>query len=309
MQVIEAQDVVKEFTGVRALAGVSFEAHAGEVFALVGPNGAGKTTLLRLLTNILKPDSGRLSLFGSEDIAAGLSRIGYMPEERGLYKNLCALETVTYFAELKGMRRADARRAAAEAIEAVGMAGHAKRKLEELSKGMSQRIQFAATIVHKPDLVLMDEPFSGLDPVSGLHLQELVERMRSEGRTVLLSTHNMEHAERLCDRLLMLHRGTVRLYGSLAEIKQRYVDGSVRVTHRGMLPELHGAEAVAEREGSTIITLPAGMSSGAAVARLVELGADLVGFEPVEPSLEEIFVKVAGAEGEADLVATRANAA
>jgi ABC-2 type transport system ATP-binding protein len=159
--IIAAENLVKEYDGVRALDRATFQVESGDLFALVGPNGAGKTTLLRLLTDILKPDSGHLQLFGDKDLRQAVGRVGYMPEERGLYKNQSALETVAYFAELRGIPRRETKRVAQEALDRVGMGGHSKRKVEELSKGMSQRVQFAATIAHDPELLILDEPFSG----------------------------------------------------------------------------------------------------------------------------------------------------
>jgi ABC-2 type transport system ATP-binding protein len=325
--VIEAEGVVKHYDGVRALDGVSFTVGAGEVFALVGPNGAGKTTLLRLLTDILRPDAGELRLFGQARLRYVLGQVGYMPEERGLYRTLSPLETVAYFAQLKGMGAREAKRAAEEALEAVGMAGHARRKLEELSKGMSQRVQFAATLAHRPPLLLMDEPFSGLDPVSARDLQNLVLRLRAEGRTILLSTHNMEHAEKLCDRLLMLHRGRVHLYGSIEEIKARFTEDALLVECAGGLPSIPGAriEPLSQRRGdmgtqeggepgpiqnplppSSFLLHPSdGASHREILAALLAGGADIRRFEPVVPTLEDIFIRVVGAEGERALRETQ----
>jgi ABC-2 type transport system ATP-binding protein len=306
MNVIEADGLVKQYDGVRALDSVSFAVGEGEVFALVGPNGAGKTTLLRLLTDILRPDAGTLMLLGHKRLREVLGRIGYMPEERGLYKALSPLETVSYFAQLKGMRGPEAKAAAERALEAVGMIGHAKRKLEELSKGMSQRVQFAATIAHDPQLLILDEPFSGLDPVSARDLQQLILHQRDTGHTVLLSTHNMEHAEKLCDRLLMLHRGQVRLYGSIGEIKERYTDDSLLVEYGGSLPEVPGVRVEATGEGSARLYPNNGTGRNAILAALVAGGADIRKFEPVVPTLEDIFIQVAGAEGEKALRETQA---
>lgn len=305
MEIIEAVEVVKQYDGVRALDNVSFSVSPGEIFALVGPNGAGKTTLLRLLTDILRPDSGTLKLFGNPDLRRVLERIGYMPEERGLYKAQTPIETVAYLARLKGLRSREAKQAAESALEAVGMIGHAKRRLEELSKGMAQRVQFAATIAHRPPLLILDEPFSGLDPVSARDLQRLIVERRGAGDTILLSTHNMEHAEKLCDRLLMLHRGQVRLYGDVAEIKARYADDSLSVEHSGELPEIHGVRL--ERLDQNLARLHPMNGTGRRqiLAALVNAGADVIRFEPVIPTLEEIFIRVAGAEGEQALRETQ----
>lgn len=306
MHIVEACDVSKEYNGVRALDHVSFTVEPGDIFALVGPNGAGKTTLLRLLTRILRPDAGELRMFGSTEVAEQLNRIGYMPEERGLYKNVPPIETVSYFARLKGMSGRAARAAAEEALEMVGMAGHGRRKLEELSKGMAQRVQFAATIVHRPELLILDEPLSGLDPVSGRYLQNVIADLVAKGSTVLLSTHNMEHAERLCNRLLMLHRGHVCLYGSIADVKRQHTDNSLMLECAGMPPEVPGTMMEPMESGAYRIYPTDGLGRKEILATLVNSGLDIVRFEPVVPTLEDIFVKVAGEEGQRDLQETRA---
>ncbi len=306
MNIIEANGVVKQYDGVRALDHVSFEVRRGEIFALVGPNGAGKTTLLRLLTDILRPDEGSLALFGAMVLRDVMPRIGYMPEERGLYKGLSPIETVSYFARLKGMNGRNARQAAEEALQEVGMLGHARRKLEELSKGMSQRVQFAATIAHGPELLILDEPFSGLDPVSARDLQEVIRKRRAGGTTILLSTHNMEHADKLCDRLLMLHRGQVRLYGDIEEIKERFSDDSMIVEYAGMEAAMIGLNADRLGENMARIHPQNGLGRKEILAALVAEGVDVVRFEPVTPTLEDIFIQVAGAEGERALRETQA---
>lgn len=298
LSIIEADNLTKQYDGVRALDDVSFRLEAGEVFALVGPNGAGKTTLLRLLTGILRPDGGSVRVLGSADPRASMDRVGYMPEERGLYKSQSSLETVAYFAALKGMGRGEALGAAARALEMVGMSGHARRKVEELSKGMSQRVQFAATIAHQPELLILDEPFSGLDPVSSRALQSLVLAQREAGHSVLLSTHNMAHAEALCDRLLMLHRGKTRLYGAVADIREQYTDHSLHVEYTGALPDLPGARVEAMNGSAARLYPQDGVGRREILGALVASGVDVRRFEPVEPSLEEIFVRVVGAEGE-----------
>ena len=308
MNVIEADGVVKQYDGVRALDDVSFAVGQGELFALVGPNGAGKTTLLRLLTDILRPDSGTLKLFGQEKLRDVMSQIGYMPEERGLYKTLSPIDTVSYFARLKGLSGSEAKAAAESALDRVGMLAHGKRKLEELSKGMSQRVQFAATFAHSPRLLILDEPFSGLDPVSSLDIQRVIFQLRDEGRTILLSTHNMEHAEKLSDRLLMLHRGQVRLYGGIEEIKSRYTDDSLMVEFGGVLPAVPGARAEMLEPDTALLHPLNGTTRQDILRGLVEAGADIHRFEPVVPTLEEIFIKVAGVEGERALRETQAAA-
>lgn len=305
MQPIEAEGLTKRYDGVLALEDVSFSVGYGEVFALVGPNGAGKTTLLRLLTGILRPDSGRLRLLGSADPMEARPRIGYMPEERGLYKSLTPLEMVAYFGELRGLSRREARTAAEASLDAVGMLGHGRRKLEELSKGMAQRVQFAATMVHQPRLLILDEPFTGLDPVSALYLRNVLADLRSDGGAILLSTHNMDHAEKLCDRLLMLHRGRVRLYGDMAEIKRQYTGNALRFQYAGDLPPLEGAAIEPIDASSARLTPKDGCERRQILAELVAAGVDILRFEPIEPTLEEIFIRLVGEEGERALQETR----
>lgn len=298
MPVIEAEDIVKQYAEVRALDRIRFSVEEGEVFALVGPNGAGKTTLMRILTDILRPDSGTLRLFGQTKVSDALPQIGYMPEERGLYRHLCPLEVVAYFAQLKGLGRRAARQAAESALEAVQMSAHARRKMSELSKGMAQRVQFAATLAHAPRLLLLDEPFSGLDPVSARDLQRVLQDQRRAGRAILLSTHNMALAEALCDRLLMLHRGQQRLYGSIEEIKTRFADDSLQVEYAGTLPQIACARMEPVNATTARFYPQDGACRRAILRALVESGADILRFEPVVPTLEDIFIRVVGAEGE-----------
>jgi ABC-2 type transport system ATP-binding protein len=299
MHIIETEGLTKHYEGVTALRDVTFGVEEGDVFALVGPNGAGKTTLLRLLTGILSPDAGEARLFGDPEVRHKMDFVGYMPEERGLYKAATALETVAYFASLKGVPAREAKSAARDALQRVGMLAHAGRKLEELSKGMSQRVQFAATIAHRPRLLILDEPFSGLDPVSSLTLRELIENLRTQGCTILLSTHSMETAERMCSRLLMLYRGTVRLYGDIAELKQQYSSNRLRVEFGLRVPQLpEGSEAMPD--GS--IAVACGDSApGRLLLHWLEDGIEVVRFEPLVPTLEEIFLQVAGEDAHRDL--------
>lgn len=304
--VIETEGLVKRYNGVTALDEVGFSVGAGEAFALVGPNGAGKTTLLRLLTHILTPDAGVLRLFGEERLRRVLGRVGYMPEERGLYKTLTPMECVTFFARLKGLGAEAAARGARAALDAVGMLGHARRRMEELSKGMAQRVQFAATMAHGPDLLILDEPFSGLDPVSARAMQEQIRRLRGEGRTVLLSTHNMEHAEKLCDRLLMVYRGRVCLYGSLHDIRARFSDEALLVECASPVPPTAAARMELDGEFRARLYPREGMRRRDVLEALVAAGADVLRFEPAVPTLEDIFVRVAGAEAAEAIRATRA---
>jgi ABC-2 type transport system ATP-binding protein len=301
LNVVEIENLTKTYEGFTALDNVSLTIGQGEIFALLGPNGAGKTTLLRVLTGILLPDAGRARLLGrDEGMAAVREKVGYLPEERGLYKKQKVGDILVYFAQLKGLSRADARARTRAVLEQVGMAAHENSTTDKLSKGMAQRIQIAAALVHDPPFVILDEPFSGLDPVSARQVREIVRAEKARGRTILLSAHQMEVVERLCDRLLMLHRGKTVLYGDLAEVKERFAEGVVRVEHDNPTLEPFLPPGVAVQDsmpGVSNLLPPAGMPPRDLMAALLAAGARVRGFNTVTPSLEEIFVRIVGEKG------------
>ena len=297
LPVVDINGVNKTYSGHRALADVSFSIMRGECFALLGPNGAGKTTLLRMLTNILKPDTGTVSVFGEEDLSQIKDRVGYLPEERGLYKKEKIGETLTYFGQLKGLSAAQARVRTLQVLQSVGMEEYAQSKPEVLSKGMAQRIQFAAAIIHDPEFVIFDEPFSGLDPVSAHAMQDLLLAEKSRGRTLLLSTHQMEPVERLCDRLVMLRQGQVMLHGSLEEARTKFQTGTIRVEHEGILPIVDGAAQEFVSPNVTRLRPETDLSPPELLRLLVAKNAAIRGFVVESPSLEEIFRRVASEGG------------
>lgn len=301
MNVVDIEGITKSYNGQVALSDVSFTIGKGEVFALLGPNGAGKTTLLRILTGILLPDAGNVRILGAAGMAAVRDQVGYLPEERGLYKKQKIGDTLTYLGELKGLESRQARERAQTVLRDVGMDAHEKSTPEQLSKGMAQRIQIAAALIHDPPFIILDEPFSGLDPVSARQAQEVVLAEKAKGRTVLLSTHQMEPVERLCDRLLMLHRGKAVLYGTVQEVRARFAEGLLRVEHdTEHLPEVL-PDGFTIRDASlphrTLLHAPDGMTPRSALAALLAVGADICGFATVTPSLEDIFVRVVGEKG------------
>jgi ABC-type uncharacterized transport system, ATPase component len=298
--VVEIEHVSKSYEGFTALDDVSLTIGPGEVFALLGPNGAGKTTLLRILTGILVPDSGSVRILGAGGMEAVREKVGYLPEERGLYKKQRVGDILTYFAELKGLSRADARARTRAVLEQVGMDAHENSPTDTLSKGMAQRIQIAAALVHDPPFVIFDEPFSGLDPVSARQVREIVRAEKSKGRTVLLSAHQMDAVEKLCDRLLMLHRGKTVLYGALDEVKERFAEGVVRVEHDdpALDPFLPAGVTVRDAApGVTHLAPPPGTAPRDLMAALLAAGAHVRGFATVTPTLEEIFVRIVGEKG------------
>ena len=298
MPAVEVDHVTKSFADKLAVNDLSFSVNSGEIFGLIGPNGAGKTTTIRMMMDIIKPDSGQISILGQklgEDIK---SRLGYLPEERGLYKKLSVMDSIFYLASLKGMDRRSVEQKADRLLDATGMLPNKSKKIDELSRGMGQIIQFIITIIHNPDLVVLDEAFSGLDPVNTELLKGLVIDLRNQGKAVVMSTHQMNQVEELCDRILMVDMGQAVLYGDLKEIKSRYRSNAVVVDFEGELGEVVGASVTQERRGAAEIVLQGDTSPRQVLDQLVSHGVEINRFEVATPSLNEIFLKVAGKRNE-----------
>ncbi len=285
----------KSYGETPALRGVSLSVGAGEVFGLLGPNGAGKTTLIRILMDIIRPDTGSITLFGEPFRREHLDRIAYLPEERGLYLKRKVLEVMTYFGSLRGLRRSEARSRALEWLQKVGLPEVADWRVERLSKGMSQKVQIAATLMIEPELCVLDEPFAGLDPVNLRLIQDLIRERRLAGRSTILSTHQMNLVETLCDRVGLIHRGRLVVYGEVEEVRRQYSQPEVRVELGGPLPELPGVLRTVE-EGSRRwrLLLSADYSSQQVLARLLESETPVSRFEKVLAPIEDIFVQVVG---------------
>jgi ABC-2 type transport system ATP-binding protein len=289
---IQVENLFKHYAKVKAVDGVSFSVERGEVFGLLGPNGAGKTTIIRTMMDIIKPDSGSITLMSQPVTEASKARIGYLPEERGLYKNFKLLECLTYLGALKGLSRKDARQRAETLLERVDLADYGKRKVKELSKGMTQKAQFLAAIVHDPDLLIMDEPFQGLDPVNTELLKTILLEEQAKGKTLILSTHNMNQVEEMCNRILLIDRGHVVLYGSLNEIKTQYAENAVNL-ECDLLPEnLAGVQRVDQHNGVYQLILEDDAQPQAILHQLVKAGVTIQRFEVATPPLEEIFISV-----------------
>ncbi len=291
---IQVENLVKHFASVRAVDGVSFTVEQGEIFGLLGPNGAGKTTTIRCMMDILKPDSGRIRLLGQPVTEAAQNRIGYLPEERGLYKNFPLLECLTYLGALKGLPRAEARRRGQVLLERVGLADYARRKIKELSKGMTQKAQFLAAIVHDPDLLILDEPFQGLDPVNTELLKTILLEEQSRGKTIILSTHNMNQVEEMCDRILLINHGQAVLYGSLAEIKAQHAEHAVRLECDALPPDLTGVQRIEQHNDAYELILEPHVSPQDILRQVVAAEVPVRRFEVATPPLEEIFISVVG---------------
>ena len=292
MNAISVNQVNKIFGDTRVVDNVSFGVEQGEIFGMVGPNGAGKTTTLRMLMDIIKPDSGEINILGETINEGTKNRIGYLPEERGLYKKITVIETLTYLAALKNVKRRTAKDRAAELLTRVDMLQHKNKKIEELSRGMGQIIQFIATILHNPDLVVLDEPFSGLDPVNTELLKRFILDLRSQGKTTILSTHQMNQVEELCDRCLMINKGQAVLYGSLDEIKSRFRNNSIFLECDRIPDNLPGVVGSKDHGKYLELFLDGATRPSQILSVLVNYGTVIDRFEVSTPSLNEIFIQV-----------------
>jgi len=285
--------VTKRFNGTAAVDDLSLAVPAGSIYGFIGPNGSGKTTTLRMIMHILLPDRGEIEVLGSRDTRAARDRVSYLPEERGLYKKMTIRRLLRYYARLKGCRRAAIDAAIEEWMERVELSGILDRHVETLSKGMSQKVQFVAAVVSNPSLLILDEPFSGLDPVNAQVLKEAVLEIRRRGTTVVFSTHDMGTAEKMCDRIFMIFRGRKVLDGSLQSIQDQYGADTVRVRTSGGISALDGmadVESVNDFGQMQEVRL-----NGDPQAFLTQLAgrAAIYHFEVTRPSLEDIFVRIA----------------
>ncbi len=295
--VIQIRNLVKRYDTVVAVNGLSFEVERGEIFGLLGPNGAGKTTTIRIVMDILKPDEGEVEVLGGLPVHAK-ARVGYLPEERGLYRNLKVLETLVYLAQLKGKPGSEARKRAMELLERVGLEEWAPRKVKELSRGMQQKLQFIASIVHDPELVILDEPFQGLDPVNVELVKGLIRELQSRGKTVVLSTHQMNLVEALCDRILLINKGQAVLYGPLKEIKKQFAPNTVLIRAPALPSELPGVAKVQRENGEYTLTLAEGTTPSSVLRAILDRGVEVEAFEVAPVPLEEIFVAVVSGKGQ-----------
>ncbi|HEY66690.1 MAG TPA: ATP-binding cassette domain-containing protein [Thermoflexia bacterium] len=293
--VIQVQDLMKRYGDVVAVDGLSFEVERGEMFGLLGPNGAGKTTTIRVIMDIIRPDEGRVMVLGQPPGQAK-AQVGYLPEERGLYRNLKVLDTLVYLAELKGVPRPTARERAMHLLERVELEEWASRKVKDLSRGMQQRLQFVASLVHDPEILFLDEPFQGLDPVNVERIKDLMAELHREGKTIVLSTHQMNLVEALCDRILLIDEGQVVLYGPLAEIKRQYAPHAVRVRAPHIPLDLPGVVGVEPDDGAFNLALAEGARPQEVLRALLDRRVEIQAFEVAPVPLEDIFVAAVSGE-------------
>jgi ABC-2 type transport system ATP-binding protein len=291
---VEVSHIVKSFADKVVVDDLSFSVAQGEIFGLIGPNGAGKTTTIRMMMDIIKPDSGDVTILGEKLSEATKNKLGYLPEERGLYKKLRVIDSIVYLASLKGMDRRSAEIKADELLNQTGMLPHKGKKIEELSRGMGQIIQFIVSVIHDPELVVLDEPFAGLDPVNTELLKGMLIDLRNQGKALILSTHQMNEIEELCDRILMINHGRSVLYGNLAEIKSRYRSNSVLLEFEGELGEVPGVIEKRTHKGYVELVLDGNTTPQQVLERLVSRGIVINRFEIATPPLNEIFLRVVG---------------
>jgi ABC-2 type transport system ATP-binding protein len=292
MHVIEIQHVAKSFGPVQAVADVSFDVDRGEIFGLLGPNGAGKTTTIRLLLDIFKPDRGTVSILNGPMNDAKNDLIGYMPEERGLYQDTPLDRCLIYLATLKGLSTAEAQSRLEPYLERFDLAKHRHKKVKELSKGMQQKAQIINTILHKPELVIIDEPFAALDPLNTQLVKDVMRELRDQGTAILMSTHQMHQVEELCDRIVLIDEGRDVLYGPLDDIRHRFSGHAVLVRTTGVLPHIEGVEDTTRHNNALRLTLASGVSPQQVLQDLMAKDVTIEKFEIAVPTLDEIFIRV-----------------
>jgi ABC-2 type transport system ATP-binding protein len=296
MAVLKLEKVNKSFGSFKAVNDVSFEVKEGTVFGLLGPNGAGKTTTIRMITNILIADKGNITLFGEPVKSLHQNRIGYLPEERGLYKKIKVIDQLIYFGQLKGMSRANAKSTAQKWLKNLDASDWANKKIQELSKGMQQKVQFISTILHNPDILILDEPFSGFDPINVETLKKIILDLKEEGKTILLSTHVMEQVEQLCEEIVLINKGTVVLNGNVRDIKKNYGRDNILIEFEGddsFINDLHGVKFINRSKNRVEFNLnETGLSSKDILNIALDKQVEIYRFELMEPSLNEIFIDV-----------------
>jgi len=293
MQSILVENITKKFGTQMAVNDVSFGVETGEIFGLLGPNGAGKTTTIRIILDIFKPDSGQVAVLGGPMNEEKKARVGYLPEDRGLYQDIPLERCLVYLATLKGLSESEAHQRIGEYLERFDLSEHKRKKIKELSKGMQQKAQLISTLVHRPDLIIIDEPFSGLDPVNTQMIKDLLVEERNRGVTIVMSTHQMHQVEELCDRLVLIDQGKLVLYGTLKDIRNSYASQAVLVGSIYPLPEIiDGTDERQKLNGVTRLMLSPGSTPQDVLRSLVAQNVEVEQFEIAVPTLDEIFIKV-----------------
>jgi len=299
MVILNVSNISKRFGDVQAVDDLSFEVKQGEIFGLLGPNGAGKTTTIRMILDIFTPDSGEIAVLGGKMNEEKKNRIGYLPEERGLYQDIPLERCLNFLATLKGMDETTASARLAEYMKRFELYESRNKKVKELSKGMQQKAQLITTLVHDPDLVIIDEPFTSLDPVNTEMVKDLLESKRDEGKAIIMSTHQMNQVEELCDRILLINHGQRLLYGTLREIQSNFSSRDILVTPLTTLPNsIKGVREIHKLNGRFRLVLNEGAQPNQIIKDLINQGVELNEFEIAVPALNEIFIKVVQEQGD-----------
>lgn len=295
MNLLEARQLKKYYATQKAVDDISFSVARGSIFGLLGPNGAGKTTLLRMITGIFFPDSGEILFEGKPfDPMKDVERIGYMPEERGLYKKMKIGEQAMYLAQLKGLSGSEANRLIKQWFVKLEMESWWNKKVEDLSKGMSQKLQFVTTVVHNPKLIILDEPFSGLDPVNSNIIKDEIFNLAKNGATIIFSTHRMEQVEEICDHIVLVNKGQKILDGTVKEAKQKYKASLFRVGFENGLPQIQheSFSTVKTEDHSVVVKINEGHSSNEVLQSFLGAGTTITSFNEILPSLNDIFIEL-----------------
>ena len=297
-EILVVDDVVKIYDKYVAVDHLSFSMPEGSIFGLLGPNGAGKSSLIRMITTITRPDTGKIFISGEPLNNKHPENIGYMPEERGLYKKMKVGDQLLYLAQLKGLSYTDAKREIRYWLEKMEITDWWNKKVEELSKGMQQKAQFISTVIHKPRLLILDEPFSGLDPVNAEVLKNEIYELSKNGTSIIFSTHRMEQVEEICDRILLINKGKNILYGSVKDVKQQFKENLFSIEHKGTLPDAFYGQVAVQKETPENVTfkISGNTTANALLKEILETSVTVTGFNEILPSLNEIFIKRVGQE-------------
>ena len=293
MSIINVINISKQFGETTAVDNLSFDVRPGEIFGLLGPNGAGKTTSIRMILDIFEPDAGKIEVLDGPMNEEKKNRIGYLPEERGLYQDIPLARCLTFLATLKGMSEKDAGNKLADYMKQFDLYEHRNKKVKELSKGMQQKAQLISTLVHDPELVIIDEPFTSLDPVNTEMVKDMLEKKRDEGKAIIMSTHQMNQVEELCDRILLINHGQRLLYGTLREIQRKFSSRDIMVTPISPLPEgIQGVVEIQKLNGRYRLVLEEDAKPNEILKSLINMGVEMTEFEIAVPPLNEIFIQV-----------------
>ena len=293
MSTITTKNINKHFGNTLAVDQLSFDVHPGEIFGLLGPNGAGKTTCIRMILDIFKPDSGEISVLGGSMTAEKKNRIGYLPEERGLYQDIPLQRCLTFLATLKGMPEKSIGPKLTAYLKQFDLYEVRDKKVKELSKGMQQKSQLISTLLHDPELIIIDEPFTALDPVNTEMVKDILEEKRDEGKAIIMSTHQMNQVEELCDRILLIDHGHQVLYGTLQEIQDEFASRDIMVTPRSPLPSaINGVTEIRKLNGRYLLSLAENTEPHQVLKTLINQGIEMTAFKVAIPPLNQIFIQV-----------------